>query len=53
MPDNTTTGILEDFLAFLVPQPDSLLNTFIPVLTPFLIGVSVNWISLRPSCTLG
>ena len=24
MPDNTTTGILEDFLAFLVPQPDSL-----------------------------
>ena len=24
MPDNTTTGILEDFLAFLVPQPDLL-----------------------------
>ena len=24
MPDNTTTGILEDFLAFLVPQPDPL-----------------------------
>ena len=24
MPDNTTTGILENFLAFLVPQPDLL-----------------------------
>ena len=26
MPDNKTTGILEDFLRFLIPQPDALLN---------------------------
>ena len=26
MPDNKTPGILEDFLQFLVPQPDSLMK---------------------------
>ena len=26
MPDNKTTGILEDFLRFLIPQPDALLD---------------------------